>query len=86
MQSPPAFPGSRVTEDIGIFATQQTSQLLALEAKAVDQPSALERLTRQTEEALVNLEQELVGIHGKLISAVEECKTATVGEVDVLRS
>ena len=47
----------KLTDDIKRFATQQTSQLLAFWEKASEQSSGLERLTRQTEEALVKLDQ-----------------------------
>ena len=70
---------AKLTEDIGKFATQQSTQLLAFEAKAVEQSASLVRLTRQTEEALV-------GIDAKLVSAAEECKNTAVADIGDLRN
>ena len=77
---------TKLTEDISAFASQQKLTLDQFEAKAVEQSAPLERLTLKTEDALVKLEQALVGIDGKLINAVEECRTTTVGNIDVLRN
>ena len=77
---------TKLTEDISAFSSQQKLTLDQFEAKAVEQSASLARLTLQTEEALVKLEQALVGIDEKLINAVEECRTTTVGNIDDLRN
>ena len=72
-----------------MFQTSYSRKLAALaaqEEKAEEQSTSLARLTQHTEEALVKLERALVGIDEKRIDAVEECRTTTVGNIDVLRN
>ena len=75
---------TKLTEDISAFASQQKVTSDQFEAKAGEQSASLARLTQQTEEALVKLEQALVGIDEKLV--VEDYRTTTVGNIDVLRN
>ena len=76
---------TKLTQDISALASQQKLTRDQFEAKAAEQSASLVRLTQQTEEALVKLEQALVGIDEKLINAVEECRTTTAGNIEVLR-
>ena len=74
------------------FAERQDAQAVAAgektaeqDAQAASQAAGLERLTAQTEEALIRLNQALQGIDAKLDTAVTECKTGAINEIEVMR-
>jgi hypothetical protein len=83
---------SQLNAGVTAFAAQQAALAVTAaekasqqDAQAAEQAAGLERLTRQTEDALTKLDQSLHGFDAKLASAVENCKTGAIAEIEVLR-